>query len=126
VLVGAILILSGDPGSIGWVVALVGLGAAVGWAVAFARSLRRTAARDQAFLEVRQRGLVLADGPHRHQIPWTDVKEVEVDEDRLVVRISKGTEPPVIVEPRYRRVGVYDLCETIRRGWLGASGSTDA
>jgi len=117
---GAAWIMLGGPGLLGWIIALLGAAAALGWAAAFFLSRRRTARSDQWFLELRGDRMVLAEGPRQHHVRWTDVEAVEVDEERLVVRMEIAHETPLIVEPRYRGVGVYDLCEAIDEAWRGA------
>jgi hypothetical protein len=110
----------------GWILAILAGLAALGWIAAFRASRRRRAAGPERwFLELDREGLTLAEGHRRHQIAWRQVKHVEVDEDRLVVAVHRLGAPPLVLEPRYRNVGVYDLAEAVRRAHDDARGGAE-
>jgi len=111
---GATAIAAGGPGVLGWIVAGVGGLAAVGWVFAWRRGRARARRPEAWFLSLGRRELVLAEGPKRLQIPWDEVKAVEVDEDRLVVRLRCRAGAPVDIQPRYRGVGLHGLADALR------------
>lgn len=60
-------------------------------------------------------GITLHDGPRTTHVLWTDVAAVVVDEDRIVVNVMRSQGEPVVVEPIFGGLGVYDLRDTIHR-----------
>jgi hypothetical protein len=119
---GAVWLAASGPGVVGWVVALAGGLAAVGFTAAYRKGRRRAASPERHFLLLDERGLTLAEGHDEHQIEWRDVTAVEVDEERLIVVVSRASEAPLRIEPRYEGVSVYDLETAIRERWLMRSG----
>ncbi len=51
---------------------------------------------------------------------------VEVDEEKLVVRVSRDGAEDLVIEPRYRSVGLHELRDAVRRAWLDARARGDA
>lgn len=60
-------------------------------------------------------GITLHDGPRTTHVLWTDVAAVVVDEDRIVVNVMRSQGDPLLVEPIFGGLGVYDLRDTIQR-----------
>jgi hypothetical protein len=93
--------------------------------VAWLRNARRTAHRaPQAnlhFLEVYEDGLLLSEGERRVAVLWTQVEDVEVDEERLDVVVTRRDAPPLRIEPRYAGVEIHQLVRTLRNAWRGPS-----
>jgi hypothetical protein len=97
---------------------LLGIFFALVWAVMIAKARRR--AREGVSLRLTSEGLVYDDGGRRTEIGWPDVRSVEVDEERLVVRIERADGDPEQLEPMFRGVGVYELADAVRVAWHAA------
>lgn len=117
----AVWIALSDPSALGWVATAVAALASVGWLVSWLRGRRRSRRAEDWYLELGDDALTLAEGAERLQVPWTDVKEVQVDEDRLIVRLDRNDGKPVEIQPRYRDTGLYELGEAIQRAHRDAS-----
>lgn len=115
----SLLLLLGDLPVPVFLVGVLGLFVSVLWL----RNARRTAHRvPQAnlyFLAVYQDGLLLSEGEHRVAIPWTQVQDVAVDEERLDVVVTRQDAPPLRIEPRYAGVEIHQLVRTLRNAWRG-------
>ena len=59
-------------------------------------------------------GLARARAGER-SVPWTRVETIEVDEERLVVRVAIEDEDDLVIEPQYGGLGAYDLAEALER-----------
>lgn len=112
--VAAIWIFASHPGTGGVVVALAALLACVGWAASYARASRTIRAASAHFIAWDSRTLTLAAGKDQHQVPWAEITDIVVDEERLVVVVERGSAPSHRVEPRYGGLGVYALGERLR------------
>lgn len=122
----SVLVLLGDLPVPVFLVGVLGLFVSVVWlrkAVVWLRNARRTAHRaPQAnlhFLEVYEDGLLLSEGEHRVAVLWTQVEQVEVDEERLDVVVTRRDAPPLRIEPRYAGVEIHQLVRTLRNAWRG-------
>ena len=125
ILVGAcaVWIAVSGPSALGWLAAGVAALACLGWVIAWIRGRRRSGGAGEWYLELGEDTLTLAEGPRRLQVPWREVDEVLVDEDRLVVRLQRGTDKPVDIQPRYRNTSLHELGEAIDRAHRDASRS---
>jgi hypothetical protein len=93
-------------------VAAIALAVALYWTFAFAKALRR--AKIRVALRLDEEGLHLEEGERRTDVPWGVVDAVEVDEDRLVVRVVRRGDDPLVVEPIWRGTSVYALADAVR------------
>jgi hypothetical protein len=110
-LLGAGLFALARPGAISIAVSAAAVAAAVAWAARVRRSGDR-AVRGGG-LALAPSGLTLAPHP---ELPWSDVRGVEVDEDRLVVLVHRVSVPePFVIEPVYDGLSVYDLARLVER-----------
>ncbi|MGE0789693.1 MAG: hypothetical protein AB7S26_28730 [Sandaracinaceae bacterium] len=117
----------------GWLVAiqasprmllLAALGAFVGvwWIVQFVRSARRVASASQTFLHLERDRMRLVDrGRCVFEIPWSDVKAVDVDEERLEVRVGCANGSDHYIYPSYGQLGVYELAEAVRNAFVASA-----
>lgn len=105
----AIWMAASDPSALGWFFVIFAALFALGWTAAGMRGRRRARQTEGHFLEVRDDGLLLADGARRLQVPWNEVDTVDVDEDRLVIEVRRRTGDPIVVQPRYRGIGLHEL-----------------
>ncbi|MCS6797588.1 MAG: hypothetical protein NZ898_03495 [Myxococcota bacterium] len=104
-----------------WPVALCAAGAIVGGVALLARALRRHAST--SWLEVDADGIVLARGERRERVRWAELRAIEVDEERLTVRLWLHGGGCLPLEPCYASLGAYDLARVLERarGRLEAS-----
>lgn len=118
----AVWIAASEPSALGWVAAVLTALAAAGWVAAWRHGRRRARRAEDWYLELGDEALLLAEGPERLQVPWTDVHEVQVDEDRLVVRLERRNDKPLEIQPRYEGAGLHELGEAVRLAHRDASG----
>ncbi|HJL20357.1 MAG TPA: hypothetical protein RMH99_32115 [Sandaracinaceae bacterium LLY-WYZ-13_1] len=117
---GAVALAGLDPPPIGWVVAALGLVGAVFWFRRWARARRVVHDAAHHRLALDPDGLRLVEGDREQAAPWDTVVDVEADEDRLVVRVTRERGDAVLIEPRYGGLGMHDLERAVRRAWDAA------
>ncbi|MFW5920421.1 MAG: hypothetical protein ACOCUS_01175 [Polyangiales bacterium] len=125
VLLAAGWVAASDPGLVAGLVAALGALAALGWIAVGARSRRRMRARERWYLEVDRQGLRLARGGAPLEVPWESVESVEVDEERLVLRLRRRGAEPVEIPPVWRGIGLHelgDVLESVRGSARSAPG----
>lgn len=115
VLAGAVwlVLVAKDPAA--WVCSGAALLASVAWLVMGLRARGRIRAAERHRLSLEPKALHLVEGSHERRVPWADVERIEVDEERLVVRVSIAEGEPLIIEPRFGGLGVHDLEAAVRR-----------
>ena len=80
-----------------------------------ARIARAPARSPQAhFLEIGPRALTLAQGGPPQLVSWPDVESVAIDQDRLLVVISRRNAPALELSPDYRGVTLDGLAQRIQ------------
>lgn len=102
-----------QPGGLCWLGIVASWLAVIGWIVAWRASRRRAASTGAHYLALREAGLALAEGGPEIVIPWSEVTSVDVDEEKLVVRIARRDAAPLPIEPRYQGASVYTLRDAI-------------
>jgi hypothetical protein len=107
---GAGLYALSRPGPFSIVVSLTVIAASWTWS----RRAMSAAARAplEVLLDLAPTGFTLAPAA---QVPWSAVTGVEVDEDRLVVLVHRMGGDPVVIEPVYDGISVYDLAALFER-----------
>lgn len=125
-LLGAVVVLAGGawlvvstPTPFAGGMALLALLVALAWIGGYVRSRRRTAT---LVLSLTPEALEVTLGDRVDRAAWADVAAVVVDEDRLVVKIERRSGEPLVLDPLWRGLGVYDLEAAIRAAWV-ASGA---
>jgi len=98
------------------VLALAGLVFAVLWVVRARKSVTQIAQAQDHYLEIGPEALALKAGSQLRSWPWSQIEAVEIDEDRLVVRLRLRGADPLSVEPEYGALGLRELAEAIERG----------
>ncbi len=130
-LVGALVVL---PSSIVFALGgaplhytLGGLGAlvSIGWGVAWARSRRAVDDADARYLELGDAGLLLVEGETRAALPWSDLRSLKVDEERLVLVLERRSGDALRIEPIWGGLGVYDLRDRVQAAYDGARSADD-
>ena len=81
-----------------------------------ARWRRGVSPPSEAYLELREDAFVRRSAERLDVVPWHEMRDVEVDEDLLVVRIERAGTEPLLIEPRYG-LGLYALCDEVRLVW---------
>lgn len=102
-----------------WLPRLFGLAGCMFGALWIARWKRGAAPPSSTYLELRDDALVRRTGGTVEVVRWADVRDVEVDEDRLVVRVDRGADEPLWIEPRYG-LALYALRDELRLVWRRA------
>lgn len=107
---GAGLYALAQPGPFAVVVSITVIAAGIAWA----RRANKAAARAtlETLLDLAPTGFTLA---RAGEVAWSTVTGVEVDEDRLVVLVHRTSGDPVVVEPVYDGISVYDLAALFER-----------
>jgi hypothetical protein len=101
--------------------ALAGLG--FGWLFALRarRAWGAAAAAPDSFLELAAAGLRVCDGGQGQLLPWSQIRAVDVDEERLVVAlVGQDGRKLLEIEPCYGDLGVHDLRDTLTAAWQAA------
>ena len=103
-----------------FLVALVGTLVSVAW-IRLGLVARKRATRPSAyFLELYASGLAIGDGPRVQWLPWSEVCDIDVDEERLDIVVCVRGREPVRLEPRYPGIAIHDLMATLRNAWRAA------
>jgi hypothetical protein len=112
-LAAAVWMASLGPGAVGAVLVCIAALAGMGWLLAAAAGRRRARNPGAWSLTLDDEALRLREGAVTTEVPWTEVDLVEVDEDRLVVRVCRTTGETVWLEPRYPGLSVHGLADLV-------------
>jgi hypothetical protein len=93
-----------------------GLVFATVWVVRARSSVAQLASAGDHYLETDPEALTIRSGAQLRRLAWSEIAEVEIDEDRLVVqlRLHSGGRA-LAIEPQYGELGLYELGEWIQR-----------
>jgi hypothetical protein len=113
------------PDGPGLILASLGALFGVGWIFAARRSRRRVGEAARHALVLTRDGLTLEQGEGAVDLAWREVTEVDVDEERLQVRVHRRGGDPLRIEPHFRGptaegLGVYALQERVDAAWAAA------
>jgi hypothetical protein len=75
---------------------------------------------DQYVLELGPDALSLREAGVERSVAWRDVESIAIDEDRLVLIVTRNDAPPLEIEPHYRGVGLHELGDTVQRALMAA------
>lgn len=106
--IGAGLFALAHPGPLSITVSLAAIAAGIAWARRANAAGSRAASRMQLVLA--PTGLTLTPHP---ELAWAEIASVEVDEDRLVVQVRRTTGEPLVIEPVFDGISVYDLAQAV-------------
>lgn len=112
---GFALVVNG-AGAIGWVIVVTSWLIGLGWVAAFAISRRRAREAEAHYLELDSSGLTMARGAAPVRLAWSEVDGVEIDEDRLVVWVSRREGERLRIDPVWRGVSLEQLEDALRAG----------
>lgn len=119
--VSAVAILVGAHGTLSVIIGLLGLGASIGWVFAFRSSGQRVANRENYFLRLDDEGVTLSQGGDARQVPWAEVIEAAVDEQRLVVVLQLRGGGTFDIPPIFRGHGIYEIEDLVNERQRAAS-----
>jgi hypothetical protein len=114
------------PPPLVWAFVAGGAIAALAWVARGLAGRRRAASPERHALELGPDALSWTEGTHERRIVWGEIVVIDVDEDRLIVRVHRRGGSPLELEPRYGGLGVYDLArelESARRRALESAAS---
>lgn len=104
------------------VLALAGVVFAVIWVILARRNVRQLLRAGDHYLDIDPDGFTLMSGAEKRFVAWSDLDAVEIDEDRLVVRLRVRGRDSLIVEPQYGELGLRELAATIESGRIRGQG----
>jgi hypothetical protein len=110
------------PYSVPRLFALAGFAFAGLWLARAARMRRRIRNSAEHYLELGPDALRMRDGGELHAVAWPEIETIWVDEDRLVLNIVRRNGAVLEIEPRYRGVALYGLCDAVRAAKSRAAG----
>lgn len=118
--VGAVWLFAIGAGMFLRVLALIALAAAAGWTYAFFKARRTLKDVSEHFLALEPERLRVVGARETVEIAWSDVQGIEVDEDRLVLRVHASA-GDVVIQPEYGGLGVYDLADVVNTAHAAAT-----
>jgi hypothetical protein len=97
------------------VTAFVSLAFAMRWLSTQRAAFAALAESEPHYLEIAVDKLTIAAGPNVRVVPRDAVRAVELDDDRLVVLLCLQNGEELAIEPRYGRLTLRELGETLQR-----------
>lgn len=97
------------------VLALAGVVFAVIWMALSRRHLTQLAHAADHYLDISPTGLTIQSGTQVRSLAWSDIAAVEIDEDRLAIRLRVTHGAAIPIEPQYGALGLRELAEMIER-----------
>ena len=123
--VASLAVLLGKVPVAVFLVGALGLALSLAWLVQARRSAQRAREPQATYLAVHATGLVWSDPPRPPiWVAWSEVNELEVDEERLDILVSRKAASPLHIEPRYPGVEIHELVRTLRNAWQRSSALT--
>jgi hypothetical protein len=122
----AVLIVAGFwtlllPFTVPRMVALAGLIFAGLWLLRAHRDTVAAQRPHEHFLELAADGITLGAPGQVTTLPWQQLRGLELDEDRLVLRLHPSEGSPIVIEPHYHGIDLYDLRDLIAETWKAAA-----
>jgi hypothetical protein len=117
---GAVAVLFGDVPIPVFLIALLGLLISLAWLGQARRSWRAAANPERPRLVVYEAGFALSEPGRNDWVAFSDVKQLEVDEERVDILVTKQDASTLRVEPRYTGVDIYQLVHTLDQARVAA------
>lgn len=89
--------------------AVVGLFGSLIWSLSWVRSRRHLRDAERHYLSLSEDGLTLCLGGDERSVAWASVRDVDVDEDRLVIVVSLDDGQRLDVPPGWEGIGLDGL-----------------
>ena len=121
----ATAVLIAAPNTLVKILAIVGWLVAIGWAFAWLRFRKRQPATPRFGLTLSPEGLALRHSSTTIDLAWSQVTQIEVDEERLNVRLTQQQGPDIAIEPLFGGLGVYALSQLLEQYRNGAQSPKD-
>jgi hypothetical protein len=106
--------------------ALLGLAMSLAWLAQARRARRLAATASEHHLSLYREGLVVAEHKRLTRVRFADVSDIDVDEERLDIRLALVDGQCVRIEPRYPGVEIHDLVRTLQNALLAARAAPPA
>jgi hypothetical protein len=103
-----------------FLVALLAVLISVAWLAQARRLVRAARVAERPALVAHARGLLLDEAGRNEWLAWADVVQIEVDEERLELVLTRRVGEPLRIEPRYQGVDLYQLVRTLTEVWHAA------
>jgi hypothetical protein len=122
---GSVAVLLGDVPIPVFLIALLGLLISLAWLGQARRSWRAAAATERPRLVVYATGFSLSDANGNDWVAFSDVNQIEVDEERVDIRVTKRDASTLRIEPRYTGVDIYQLVHTLDKARASAQSAAE-
>ena len=112
-----------------FLLALLGLSVSLLWLRQAQKAKRAVGGTHRDALWVHEAGLLIDEAGRTAWVPWREVEDIVVDEERLDVMVIRRGTSTLRIEPRFPGVELYELVRTLNNARLAAAGSerrTDA
>lgn len=93
--------------------AIIGIVGAVFWVLSWMRTRRHLHDAERYYLSMSDSGFTLCLGGDERSVTWASVRDVEVDEDRLVAVVSMQTGETLDIPPCWEGIGLERLVEIL-------------
>ncbi len=100
--------------------AFLGVLASIGYVAAFFRARARVRGSDAFHLDLADDGMTLCLGGRSTFVAWSEIDDVDVDEERLIVLVRAHDGRSIDVPPVWEGIGLYDLAAMLRKCRDGA------
>jgi hypothetical protein len=110
---GSLALLAADVPVPVFLAALLGLLMSLLWIGQARRALRVARTVETHHLSIYRDGFVVAEGQRVTRVPFEQVRELAVDEERLDILVKLSTGESLRLEPRYPGLEIHDLVRTL-------------
>jgi hypothetical protein len=114
---GAGLVLLGEVPIPVFMAALLALLISLVWHRQAKKALLRSKAPDRFYLAIHEHGFWLSEGEAPQFVPFSDVRDIAIDEEHLDIVVSRDQDT-IRIEPRYPGVAIHALMDRLRSAWL--------
>lgn len=112
---GGVWLLWTSEGVLLAALALAGVVFATAWVLLARRGVAQLGGSEEHYLDIGESSLTIRAGANLRSLPWSEIRAVEIDEDRLVVQLRLRHEGSVAIEPQYGALGLRELAETLEK-----------
>lgn len=117
---GAIWLFAIGAGTFLRGVGLAAFAIAAAWVYSFVKARRALASADDQFLALEPERLRMVGAKNSVEVPWSDVEQVELDEDLLLIRLRTSS-GDVVIQPEYGGLSIFELAEAVNRAFSAAT-----
>lgn len=104
------------PGVLSWALLLTSLAFALLWGARFFRQQAAAGgSRPSPELTLDATGIRLSAPQGPQQVPWAQISDIWIDEDRLQVLVGRHGTEPLRLEPCYEGLNLYTLLSLLRQ-----------